>query len=1817
MPKHSSTVDSFNVINIGSETDVVQLNPHIGIGTNNPSVSVEINTTDSIKIPKGNTNERPPDSTDFDKGFVRYNTELEQFEGFGAGNRWRSLEGVIDTDQDTYIIAESNVEDNDELQFYTTGDQRMIIKDDGKIGIGTDSPTHKLEVEGDIKLTGNLYKNNVLFSTDDLIEGSSNLYYTEERVDSNIATKNTDNLTEGTANLYYTEQRVNTNILNKNIYSYNSNIGVGIEPTEKLDIDGNVLIRSNLKVKGDIFIDGVFSNIQTHIAVTDQLRIVNEGTGPAVIVHQTGIQDIAHFMDDDQFALVIKNAGNVGIGTDTPSHKLQVEGDIKLTGNLYKNNELFTTDDLTEGSVNLYYSDDNVKKLLNNGITGGIISENDIICKGNFKKLLTEEPEVITNNLIAWYKFYGDDVADSSGNGNDLESVSLDGTLQTDFIYPSLKIPENNKYLFPLSITETLMTQNWSISFYVKIDSTNASSTSTMLFGIRTATTEPYDDIYMIAYANSSGYPKVGFNIWNDRTQETTSEFNYYTQDGSVFVYDTWYYITLTMNKTDTDTTVNFYNNGTLIDSQTKTTNFTLPYLDATMQMALHDMARDNIVANNDDKIIYYADFRIYDKALSATEISNLYNHHSLVSVIPLPTFLIDFEPHTTQSTWTNYINSLQTNGFVQSYDLNYILNPGYTNAVFKSTVAIGYIDFIIPSDYDSCDITYGREGSDDPAQLKINDIDVDSTNDNSKTYKATNLVSGQIIRIYENHGQINRKIKLFYFNTTPQYKNITFTHDGSTDNQTEYTVNFPEDTTCDILLIAGGGSGGSDRAGGAGAGSCIVYKDYVMNGNYKIKVGKSGNTNQIIAYNFVPGTTYKLRIWSTSAVIEDIHFTICIGTITPPIIVNSTQYTVPQLVNEVLINSACSTIANITWATGTTVATNGIGYFNKGNSNFPFDQGIILSTGKAAAAAGPNTNILSDGGAGTGTGGDADLSAILAAQTPPANGTLNNSTKLEFDFIAIDPSIQFNFMFASEEYGTFQCGFSDAFAFILTDVTAGTPATNLAVIPGTSTPVSVFNIRDNQYNGGCASNNANLFGNYYANPAGVLGAPINFNGITVPLVASSPVIPGNTYHIKMVIADYNDTAYDSAVFLEGGSFDIGNIALPDDYLIADGTALCLGEDVILDSQLDGTLYDIQWLNGTTIIPGATDPILVVSESGTYFIQAAYLNTDCVTTDSIVVEYFIDTVAEDPEDLVLCDATGQGIFDLTSTRDEILAVFPPNSHEVVYYLTEDDAQNNIVANALTETEAETFLGINGQEIWVRVNFLTTSCFQVVSFNLIVEDLTPQFTLTGDTELCPDETTTITVVPTDNNFDVNTVTYEWTFNTAVIATATTSTLDIVGQSGIGTYTVTVNNSGCSITQTFEVIPSTIVWDITFEGTPTLCPNETGTLTATVNNNTDNLPVSYTFTLPNASVVVSSNNVLPISQVGIYTVEVDILGCTTTQTFEVMPSTVVWDVTFGGTTQLCPSEPGTLTATVNNNADNLPVSYTFTLPNGSQVVSTNNVLAISQTGIYTVVADILGCTSAPVNFTVSPTSANWQVSFVGEPYQICAGESVELAFTASNFDINNPNAVYTWTSPSGTTGTGKTFTANQVGTYTLSVNIFGCISTFNVDVTVNDLAIEIDFTQGCQNNLYRLVAEPFNASFDVATSTFAWTGPNVIATDEPNVIVLGANGLYEVTVTNAQGCSASQSVTVNNTSCTIQRGISPNNDGENDFFDLSALNVKELFIYNRYGTEVYKFGSYTNQWKGQSTGGMELPDGTYFYIIQTQEGENISGWIFINR
>lgn len=83
------------------------------------------------------------------------------------------------------------------------------------------------------------------------------------------------------------------------------------------------------------------------------------------------------------------------------------------------------------------------------------------------------------------------------------------------------------------------------------------------------------------------------------------------------------------------------------------------------------------------------------------------------------------------------------------------------------------------------------------------------------------------------------------------------------------------------------------------------------------------------------------------------------------------------------------------------------------------------------------------------------------------------------------------------------------------------------------------------------------------------------------------------------------------------------------------------------------------------------------------------------------------------------------------------------------------------------------------------------------------------------------------------------------------------------------------------------------------------------------------------------------------------------------------------------------------------------------------------------------------------------------------------------------------------------------------------------------------------------------------------------------------------------------------------CSIQKGISPNNDGKNDSFDLSGFDVRELQIFNRYGRKVYSKGNYSNEWYGQADNGNELPDGTYYYVIILNDMPSKTGWIYINR
>ena len=90
---------------------------------------------------------------------------------------------------------------------------------------------------------------------------------------------------------------------------------------------GGTVYASNLQVVGEVLtVNSVTSN-------SDQMFITNLGTGPALVVKQAGAQAVAEFIDAESgSALFIGNNGNVGIGTTVGMEKIQVEGNIALSG---------------------------------------------------------------------------------------------------------------------------------------------------------------------------------------------------------------------------------------------------------------------------------------------------------------------------------------------------------------------------------------------------------------------------------------------------------------------------------------------------------------------------------------------------------------------------------------------------------------------------------------------------------------------------------------------------------------------------------------------------------------------------------------------------------------------------------------------------------------------------------------------------------------------------------------------------------------------------------------------------------------------------------------------------------------------------------------------------------------------------------------------------------------------------------------------------------------------------------------------------------------------------------------------------------------------------------------------------------------------------------------------------------------------------------------------------------------------------------------------------------------------------------------------
>lgn len=409
----------------------------------------------------------------------------------------------------------------------------------------------------------------------------------------------------------------------------------------------------------------------------------------------------------------------------------------------------------------------------------------------------------------------------------------------------------------------------------------------------------------------------------------------------------------------------------------------------------------------------------------------------------------------------------------------------------------------------------------------------------------------------------------------------------------------------------------------------------------------------------------------------------VCVSFASSAQITVTNTLTPEQLVQNVLLGFGV-TASNITVNGSPIDAQNIQGnatFFDAAGTTFPINTGVLLSTGNGVGAVGPNTigSFTNNTPPTPNVSTDPHLNAIASAA--PTNGIV-----LEFDFVPAGDTISFNYMFGSDEYPEFSPStFNDAFGFFLWGpgisgpyALAGYPngGANIALIPGTTTPVTINNV-------GPTSNPT-----YYLNNLGgaAYGAAIQYDGVTQDpnsitglMAANASVFCDSTYHIKLAICNVGDQAYDSGVFLQANSFtseaiEIAVATVSGDTAVYEGCSGAdwlfirpqsqLGDSLTVHYTITGTATEIADYNdlpdSIVFVPGVDTLILSmvpvadgIPDNNEYITITTSVVTPCGDTivssgtlyilDSLTIDlYETDPIVHCPNDSVLATVWTDG-----------------------------------------------------------------------------------------------------------------------------------------------------------------------------------------------------------------------------------------------------------------------------------------------------------------------------------------------------------------------------------------------------------------------------------------------------------------------------------------------------------------------------------------------------------------------------------------------
>jgi gliding motility-associated-like protein len=517
------------------------------------------------------------------------------------------------------------------------------------------------------------------------------------------------------------------------------------------------------------------------------------------------------------------------------------------------------------------------------------------------------------------------------------------------------------------------------------------------------------------------------------------------------------------------------------------------------------------------------------------------------------------------------------------------------------------------------------------------------------------------------------------------------------------------------------------------------------------------------------------------------------------------------------------------------------IGSFGANNSNILVPDGMIMATGSCSNVIGPNDSGSSTTGGGNFQVNDPDLDQLSTFNT-------NDAAVLEFDFIPTGDSINFNYSFGSDEYNEYVCGsVNDAFGFFLSgpgiNGAYSNNAINLAVIPNTNgTPVTINSVNNgNVGSAGSANNCAQVDPNWTNNTAYYVDNENNgdanatqLDGFTVALVAEAAVQCGQTYHIKIAIADAGDTAFDSAVFIEGGSFSSNAFDITATASIS-GNQIFGGDTTVVESCNDAVF---QVVRPFADIADTLD--VTISGTATNGVDYETIDPEVIMevgefTYEIPLNVIPDAEVEGPETVTIeymyVNLCGDSIL---RSATLIIADFEP---------TQLQYENPVgICNGEAILEVETiggygpfdFLWSTGDTDTMAVNVIETDepgAAQITVTDVcgneqtatITYTMPPELVIYGeqtDSPLCPGDAT---VLEAGISTGVGPFTYDWSSG----GDGTTETVNF-DASQIVTLTVT---DACGIQDSFDVEVEYPVWDPITGNDPEVCLGIQGDLNLT--------------------------------------------------------------------------------------------------------------------------------------------------------------------------------------------------------------------------------------------------------------------------------------------------------------------------------------------------------------------------------------------------